>query len=291
MRNASFLILGGDARQLYLADCLCANHYNVKLYGFTDDNRKNVINTEKELETALRESTVKVFPLPISRDGDNLNAPLSDKKTPLAPLLCELKKNDIVFGGMIPGEIRTSLLRRGIYCGDYYESEYLQTLNAVPTAEGIIKILIEALPITLHGMSCAITGFGKTAKAAASALYALGAKITVFARNEVSIAQARCMGFEAHGTDSLSSEPQSFDALINTVPAMLLGEKQLDNLDTDTLIIEIASAPFGINFDAAHKRGIRVIKAPSLPGSVAPKTTGEIICATILEMIGSEHLW
>ena len=87
MKNASFLILGGDMRQLYLAECLCANHYNVKLFGFTNICRDFVINTEKELYSAFHESRVKVFPLPMSRDGDTLNAPMTDTRIQLSPLL------------------------------------------------------------------------------------------------------------------------------------------------------------------------------------------------------------
>ena len=42
-------------------------------------------------------------------------------------------------------------------------------------------------------------------------------------------------------------------------------------------IIELASAPFGLDFDLARKHGIDVVKAMGLPGKYTPKTAGEII--------------
>jgi dipicolinate synthase subunit A len=40
----------------------------------------------------------------------------------------------------------------------------------------------------------------------------------------------------------------------------------------------------GKNFDAAEKHGIRVIKAPSLPGRISPKSAGEAIARILLNI-------
>ena len=58
------------------------------------------------------------------------------------------------------------------------------------------------------------------------------------------------------------------------------------NLKKECLIIEIASAPFGVDFDSAKSYGINIIKAGSLPGRTAPETAGKIICETILSFYG-----
>ncbi|MFR9113071.1 MAG: hypothetical protein ACLVJ7_15205 [Acutalibacteraceae bacterium] len=41
----------------------------------------------------------------------------------------------------------------------------------------------------------------------------------------------------------------------------------------------------GIDLEAAQARGLKVIKASSLPGKVAPKTAGRIISDTIRNVI------
>lgn len=288
MKPQKFLIIGGDKRQLYLAEYLKRNYYDVKIYGFTDYNIKIQAVDEDSIQKALQESNVKVLPLPVTKDGVTVNTTQSPVKIDIEDIIAELKRDDVVFGGLIPKDIKARIESKGTICKDYYESMSLQILNAIPTAEGIVKILIEALPITIHSMDCAVVGFGKTGKAIAGALRSLGADVTVLARSRENLAEAHSAGCKTRVLDSLSFEPIYFDAIINTVPSQVIGEKQLANINTGCLLIEIASTPFGIDFDCARRLGFRVIKAPSLPGTVAPKTAGEIIGETILGELGSE---
>ncbi len=286
MKPYKFVVIGGDRRQLFLADYLKKNFYDVKLYGFTDTGVKVPVIDEKSAPKALLEASVKVFPLPFTKDGSAVNAPFSTFPIDIKSVIGGLKFGDMVFGGLIPKDIRQQIAEKGIICSDYFESKSLQIYNAIPTAEGIVKILIESLPTTIHGMECAVLGFGKTGKAIASALHALGADVTVLARSRENLAEAASACCRTRTLDSLSIEPVYFDAMVNTVPSHILGEKQLNNLNTGCLLIEIASSPFGIDFDAARTLGFNVVKAPSLPGTVAPKTAGEIIGETILGELG-----
>ena len=52
-----------------------------------------------------------------------------------------------------------------------------------------------------------------------------------------------------------------------------------------SLIIDLASAPGGIDREISEKLGIKTVQALSLPGKVAPKTAGEIIKTTIYNMM------
>ena len=51
------------------------------------------------------------------------------------------------------------------------------------------------------------------------------------------------------------------------------------------LIIDLASAPGGVDFEAAHKFRLDAVRALSLPGKCAPKTAGEIIKTTVFNII------
>lgn len=290
MNTHKFLIIGGDRRHLYLGEYLKKNYYDVKVYGFTDIESKAPIIDDISLKKTVRDYNVKVFPLPFTKDGVSVNAAFSPYYIDINEMIGGINDGDTVFGGIIPQDIRNRITEKGAVCRDYYESHSLQILNSIPTAEGIIKILIETLPITIHSMDLAIIGFGRTGKAIASALRALKANVTVLARSRENLSEAFSMGCDTRVLDSLSYEPVYFDALINTVPSLVVSEKQLININTGCLLIEIASSPFGIDFERALELGFNVIKAPSLPGNVAPKTAGEIIGDTILGELGSAVL-
>ena len=51
------------------------------------------------------------------------------------------------------------------------------------------------------------------------------------------------------------------------------------------MIIDLASYPGGVDFAYAEKCGIKAIHALSLPGKIAPKSAGEIIESTILNIL------
>lgn len=57
---------------------------------------------------------------------------------------------------------------------------------------------------------------------------------------------------------------------------------------TNALIIDLASLPGGVDFESAKRMGIPTIHALSLPGKVAPKTSGEIIKNTIFNILEEE---
>ena len=57
--------------------------------------------------------------------------------------------------------------------------------------------------------------------------------------------------------------------------------ERLADLRPGCLVIDLASKPWGVDFEAAVRQGVRAIWALSLPGKVAPVTSGKIIRDTI----------
>ena len=168
---------------------------------------------------------------------------------------------------------------------DYFESEALQQKNAVPTAEGAIEVLMREVPRTVNGLCVAVTGFGRVSRALVRLLLAMGARVTVAARKSEDLALARVWGCDTlkiNGKEALFSLGKGFAAIFNTVPCCLFDEAVLSRLSSETLIIDLASAPGGVDANAAGMLGIRVVWALSLPGKYAPITAGEIIAQTIL---------
>ena len=66
---------------------------------------------------------------------------------------------------------------------------------------------------------------------------------------------------------------------------MMIDKKKLTYVREDTLLIDLASAPGGIDMEAAKKKGIKAIWALALPGKVAPITTAEIIKDSIYNVL------
>ena len=62
-------------------------------------------------------------------------------------------------------------------------------------------------------------------------------------------------------------------------------KKTAAEIAPDTLLIDLASRPGGVDFAAAADTQIKTIWALSLPGRVAPKSAGLIIKNTILNMV------
>lgn len=284
MKDNTFLILGGDNRSLYLGEYLENQGFKVCYYAF---NHTECYNS---LEEAMNSSDVIVLPLPFTKDRLTLNAPLFDDKVVISDIVALLSNKKMVFGGQLPKSFCEELESRDCpYC-DYFLLDELAIYNAVPTAEGVVQVLIEELPITIHGMKCGVLGYGRVGKVLANTLSSLGAKVTVFARKQSAFAEIYASSMEYKHFDVLSTENNDFDVVINTVPVKVLGDAQLSKLNSDCILVEVASAPFGIDFQSAKEKAFKVIKAGSLPGKVAPKTAGEIIGRSILPMIRRQNL-
>lgn len=284
MKDKSFLILGGDDRSLYLGEYLENQGLQVCYYAF---NQADCFDT---LAEAINQSVCIILPLPFTRDRVMLNAPLFDDKVLISDIYALASSEKLFFGGQLSKSFCEELDAREAACYDYFELDELAVYNAVPTAEGVIQILLEELPVTIHGMRCAVLGNGKVGRILSSTLKALGADVTVFARKEKDFAEIHAKSMKPKHFDTLKIEYGDYDALINTVPAKVLGATELNKINPECLLIEIASAPFGIDFQAAKERAMTVIKAGSLPGKVAPKTAGEIIGRSIIPIIRARGL-
>lgn len=289
MNIQQILVCGGDTRQLYAADALIKKNFHITVTGFEQSERARVFENAPELEAAVSACDAVVLPLPVTRDGAHVNTPLSGREIKLEAILSALHPGQTVFGGVVSGELEQRLREKGVQVIDYYAREELITANAVPTAEGTLKVIIESTPGMVQWSHAAVTGFGRTAKALVRVLTAVGANVTVFARRSTAWAQAQAWGCAACPFQSLPALAGTFDFIVNTVPARVIDEPVLRRMHPDCPVIDIASPPGGVDRQAAEQCGIRVIPALSLPGKYAPKTAGEIIADTIASLIQGEE--
>ena len=66
---------------------------------------------------------------------------------------------------------------------------------------------------------------------------------------------------------------------------MIFDSDKLSKLRRDTLIIDLASKPGGVDLAEAERLNIKAIHALGLPGKTAPVTAGEIIAESIIDTL------
>ncbi len=275
-------VIGGDLRQITLAFLLKKEGYDVKIFGFDKQiDTKNLKKAKNEEDAARAE--IVILPLPVSHDGVLLNSPFCENEIKLSSLFEKISSDTIIFGGKLtPNDI---LQKRNIKTYDYLEREELSVANAIPTAEGAIEIALSETPHTLHKSSCLVVGYGRIGKILADRLKAFGADVTVSARKCADFAWCDANGVKCVHSNALSETIKNYQVIFNTVPSVIFDEKLLKEIEENTLIIDLASKPGGVDFSLAKDLGIKVIWALSLPGKVAPITSGEIIKNTIINIL------
>lgn len=277
----TFGVIGGDERMKYLAQSIAADGYPVCVCGLEKLGTCRGA-AECDLPQLAAKSSVILLPLPATKDGLFLNAPYAENENRLDDDFARLFMHKTVCGGMLQRLTASSSLWREIEPEDYYRREELAVGNAIPTAEGAVGIAIREYPGTINGAKCLITGFGRIGKNLAIILRGMGAEVFCAARKKADLMQMRAFGVQPLTYREIS---RRFDLIFNTVPAKVLTSPVLMQQTRDTLIIELASAPGGIDLKRAEELHLHVIDAPSLPGRVAPKTAAEYIKEAVYNIL------
>ncbi len=279
--NSVFGVLGGDRRQIYLARSIAADGYPVLISGLEDSPDTRGL-TELPLEELAAKCTVIILPLPVTRDGTYLNTALSRRKILLDDDFAALFLGKTVYGGMMEQLYRTSEVWGSVTAYDYYSREELTVGNAFLTAEGAVGMAIQEYEGALNGSHCLVTGFGRIGKALCLALRGLGAQVDCCARKARDLTAIRALGCRPLQYREIA---EAYDVVFNTVPAKALTAQPLSRQRPDTLVIELASQPGGVDLEAAQRLGLRVLNAPSIPGRMSPRTSGELIKETVYNMM------
>lgn len=283
MKKKKIAVIGGDRRQVVLAQYLQKNGADVYTYGLLV-KPDSAITVCDDLRCALREAAAVVLPLPAFTPELTLKTD-GERKITLTEICDTLDEGTVLLGGMLRETVREELSKREISFLDYYEGEDLQRLNAITTAEGALEVAISHSERTIAGSRALVIGYGRIGKVLARYLAALGARVTVAARRETHFEMIRMSGFTPVATGALLGSAAEADLIFNTVPAPVLGEEELRRIRKNTLIVELASAPYGVDLKAAEELGKRALLAASLPGKLFPCTAGETIGIIILELL------
>lgn len=287
MSSKKFGIIGGDIRQYYLAQSLIKDGHKVIIYGI--NTNQGDVKKSNSLNEIIDFADYVIFPVPTTRDGENINAPLFEKEIPLDSKLINLLKNKIVFNfdTLSLTLFKNNVKNKHLKLFDY-NTEKFKISNALPTAEGAIKIAMEESKKTIKNSKTLVVGYGRIGKILSKLLYDLNSSVTISARKKSDKTWGNINGYNVIDTPNEKSDLSHYDIIFNTVPNLIFTKSVLLKCSKNTLIIDLASMPGGIDKKEAENLEIKTIHALGLPGKYFPKTSGEIIKSTLYELI-KEH--
>ncbi len=300
--NINIGVIACDLRQLYMAKMLAVKGYNVQLiYSEKFENDKTFkdrlceIVFESELENLrvssdimdiLQVSDVIAGPVPMNKISEFMVLPKF-----LSYLVSrEHKENFLFYAGMIDNESLEILENASIRCIDYMKSDKLTVFNTIATAEGIIAEAIIHKNTNLHEAKVLVLGYGKCARTLAHKLSGLSARVTVAARNGDELEAAYSFGYRTMELSLLKDYIHGFEYIFNTIPAPVINDEMLERISSDSIILDIASSPGGLDKNAAMKYGIPVYHSLGIPGRYAPKSSGEAVAKHLMDVIAKHSL-
>ncbi len=146
------------------------------------------------------------------------------------------------------------------------DAEY-QMENAWLTAEGAVYLAMKKLCRTLYRANCLVVGYGRIGKALTRMLRGIGAEVTVAARREEARKKA---GENSIAIEGIKECISSMDFIFNTVPSPVMGKRELTLVRKEAVLMELASAPYGVDMEAALEAGVQVQIEGGIPGRYCP---------------------
>lgn len=250
-----------DDRQRYLAGFLRGTRIQIKSTKDVDINKVDRI----------------VFPTPFSK--------LKLDQNEYEQMKYDLSKHQIqIFGGAFPSDWNVPKTL------DFMKDDVVVTKNARITAEATVSEILQNSIYGIKNEKFLIAGFGKCGREIARLLQAMDAKVTVLARSKGARIEAKEMGLDAMDFAYGPDEAYGTRVLINTVPAKVITRRIIDELATDSLIIDIASGAGGCDKQAAERRGIKLVHALGLPGKYTTKASAKILYDCMVRNSSGENI-
>ena len=141
------------------------------------------------------------------------------------------------------------------------------------------------MKITLHQSKAMVLGYGRIGKILCKMLHGIGAHVHAVVRQYSDAAIVRSFGYTPIFFNNLQENLCNMDVIFNTVPSIILDKNNLKFIQKDCVIIDMASKPFGVDYEASKGEGLKVMWASSLPGKVAPVTAADYIKETVYNIL------
>ena len=276
-------VIGGDEREQEIARLAAATGASVRAYGFPmpEDGIAGVTRCS-DAPSAFQDVDIALFPIPLNAMDGSLFADV--KIIPDRSLLARMSSGGHIVLGKADPQLEQAAAECGIGLHEYESDQELMLLRAPAIVEGALQRAIEITDITIHNARVCVVGQGNIGTALTRTLIALGARVTVAARNPVQRAAAYALGARSIHTDELEEEAPNFDMLFSTVPVALVTPAVIDRLPRQAMVMDLSAPPGGCDLDYASTTGRAALWARAL-GRRAPITVGRSQWVGIVKLI------
>lgn len=139
-KSASLAVIGGDMRQAFLAQLLCADGHQVTVsalerHHFTGNVRR-AAPPNFGVDAGVQ---AVVLPMPAEREEGLLNAPLSNTSYHILTILDAIPPGMLVLAGAASDTVRERAAQNRLRLVDYLAREELAIRNAVPAVLAISR--------------------------------------------------------------------------------------------------------------------------------------------------------
>jgi dipicolinate synthase subunit A len=271
-RRLTIAVVGGDEREQEICRLAAASGAVVKAFGFPwPRGGIGRVVPAADAAQALVGANIALMPIPgIAVDGSIF---ATTQIIPRESLLRGMAPGAHIILGRADDGLTQAAAGLGIRIHEYEDDQELMLLRAPAIVEGVIKLLIENTPITIHDARICVVGQGNIGTVLTRTLIALGAHVTVAARNAVQRASAYTLGAAPLPLENLPHVAGSFDVLMSTASAPVVTSTVIDRLQPSALVIDMAAPPGSCDLNYANKTGRKAIWARAL-GRRAPITVG-----------------
>jgi len=289
LEGMEIAVIGGDARELALLEELSGLGAQMNVAGLPVKGGLKNVFTYSDPAECLNGVDAVILPVPGVSEKGFLYCALAEQPLVFTwELAAKFPANIPVFVGVAGPLLTVMASKAGLRLIELMKRDEVAILNSIPTAEGAVQMAMEMLPVTIHGCSAFVLGFGRTGATLARLLGVMGAKTSVLARRPEYLARITELNLRPLPFKNMAAYLEEADVIFNTVPALVLTGELLERLSPETVIIDLASAPGGVDFQKAESMGIKAVLAPGLPGKVAPRTAGKILAQVITRLLLEE---
>lgn len=269
----NILIIGGDRRTLEIIKSLQIKH-KVDVLGF----KALGLDTIKLDKLNFNNYDAIIFPVSGINEDLTINATFNTTNLDISNIEFNIKENCKIFSG-----IQTKKLDE--LCSENYiklmNFNDVSVENSIPTAEGVIADIIQNTDETLNNLNITILGYGRVGKTLVDYLMKLEANINVGVIEETDYITLIYRHIKVFYSTNLIYNIRNSDVIINTVPHPILNNQNLNFVKKYAYIIDIASAPYGIDYNYAKEKNIKYSILKGIPGKTASKTSGNILAKKI----------
>lgn len=288
MNKVRVAVLGGDAREVYIAGQLLALGYQVTLFGAAPDGVPGLKSAESA-QAAVAGANWIVCPSPGLGDGGHVYAP--DSPAPIILDAALLAGSDVAAGGLVLGRatpgVATAARSAGGAVYEMKDDRALAVSNATAVAEALIALLVGKTRRVLPEHRPLVLGYGATGAAVTDALLGLACGVGVAARRTEHLERARQRGAVPVSYPARAEAMTQADIIINTVPSPDAIPASVFPRLRDAIVVDIASPPGGTDHAAASAAGIDLTWARGLAGARAPVSAGDAQLRIIMAAITS----